>query len=139
MAAAGNGQAAMALAAPAVLALAAAASAAIVGSGDDGGDSEGSDSDGNSLQASYCDSDSAGSDSDSNDGRSRGNGKKRPPPSQNASKRDNTRGGKALDKATRSDGEWNLKGIREGQFDNLARKQTHIDRPHYSPRKFDQL
>ena len=29
--------------------------------------------------------------------------------------------------------------MREGQFDYLARKQTHIDRPHYSPRKFDQL
>ena len=103
----------------------------------DGASDDGSDSDGDSLQASYCDSDSAGS--NSNDGRARGNGKKRSPPSQNASKRDNTRGGKALDKATRDDGEWNLTGIREGQFDDLARKQTHIDRPHYSPRKFDQL
>ena len=109
------------------------------GASDDGSDSEGSDSDGDSLQASYCDSESAGSDINSNDGRARGNGKKRPPPSQNASKRDNTRGGKAVDKATRNDGEWNLKGIREGQFDDLVRKQPHIDCPHYSPQKFDQL
>ena len=70
-------------------------------------------------------------------GGGRGNDRKRP--SQNANKRDNTRGGKSLDKATREDGEWNLKGIREGDFDDLARKQSHITKHHYPPEEFSQL
>ena len=68
-----------------------------------------------------------------------GGGKDKKRPSQNERKRDNTRGGRALDKATREDGEWNLKGIREGDFDDLARKQSHINKPHCSPEEFNQL
>ena len=66
-----------------------------------------------------------------------GGGKIKKRPSQNERKRDNTRGGRSLDKATREDGEWNLKGIREGDFDDLARKQSHITKPHYSPEEFN--
>ena len=50
------------------------------------------------------------------------NGKTRTPYDHNAHQRDNTHGGRALSKATHSDRECHLQGIREGKFNDLAHK-----------------